>query len=604
LSETLSQNDPPPEGLRRILPLLAPHLWPPGEPLLRARVFVAVALLMAAKLTNIAVPFLLKFVIDGISAPGVTVVPVAMLAAYGAARLGAAAFTELRDAVFARVGQRAARVTVREIYAHLFELSLAYHLERRTGELSRAIERGVKAVSFLLQTALFSLVPTLLEFLLVIVVLLWRYPPVFAVCVFATIAAYAAFTIVTTNWRTRFRREMNRRDNEFSGRAVDGLINYETVKAFGNEAYETARLDRSLKAYEDAAVRSETSLAFLNAGQAGIIAIGVSLTMWLAARGVVAGQLTVGDVVLVNAFILQLYQPLNFLGIMYRELKQSLIDMETIGALRRLRPQVTDRPGASPLVVDGADVCFAGVRFAYDQRRPILDGVDFTIPSGRKLAVVGPSGAGKSTIVRLLFRFYDVTGGAIRIAGQDIRDVTQTSLRAAIGVVPQDTVLFNDTIGANIAYGRPGASQEEIEAAARIAQIHDFVVGLPDGYATVVGERGLKLSGGEKQRVAMARVLLKDPAILVLDEATSALDSRTEQALQDALTRVAQGRTTLVIAHRLSTIVDADEIVVLENGRIVERGTHAALLAGRGLYHRMWTRQQQSPDSAVLLPAS
>jgi ATP-binding cassette subfamily B protein len=427
---------------------------------------------------------------------------------------------------------------------------------------------------------------------------------VFAACVFGTIVAYAAFTIVTTNWRTRFRREMNRRDNEFSGQAVDGLINYETVKAFGNEAYETARLDRSLKAYEDAAVRSETSLAFLNAGQAGIIAVGVSLTMWLAARGVVAGQLTVGDVVHVNAFILQLYQPLNFLGIMYRELKQSLIDMENIAALRQLRPQVTDRPGASSLVVDGADVCFAGVRFAYDERRPILDGVDFTIPSGRKLAVVGPSGAGKSTIVRLLFRFYDVTGGAIRIAGQDVRDVTQASLRAAIGVVPQDTVLFNDTIGANIAYGRPGASQTEIEAAARTAQIHEFIAGLPDGYATVVGERGLKLSGGEKQRVAMARVLLKDPAILVLDEATSALDSRTEQALQEALARVAQGRTTLVIAHRLSTVVDADEIAVLENGRIVERGTHAALLAGRGLYHRMWTRQQQSPDGAALLPAS
>ncbi len=597
----MSQNDAPPQGLRSILPLLAPHLWPPGEPALRLCVAVALAALMAAKLTNIAVPFFLKFVIDGLSAPGMAVVPVAALAAYGGARLGAAAFTELRDAVFARVGQRAARVTARGIYAHLFELSLAYHLERRTGELSRAIERGVKAVSFLLQTALFSLVPTLLEFLLVIAILLWRYPPVFALCVFATIAAYAAFTIVTTNWRTRFRREMNRRDNEFSGQAVDGLINYETVKAFGNEAYETARLDRSLKAYEDAAVRSETSLAFLNAGQAGIIASGVSLAMWLAARGVVAGQLTVGDVVLVNAFILQLYQPLNFLGIMYRELKQSLIDMENLGALQQLRPQIADRPGATALVVDGADVRFANVRFAYDERRPILDGVDFTIPSGRKLAIVGPSGAGKSTIVRLLFRFYDVTGGAIRIAGQDIRDVTQASLRAAIGVVPQDTVLFNDTIGANIAYGRPGASQREIEAAARVAQIHDFIAGLPDGYATVVGERGLKLSGGEKQRVAMARVLLKDPAILVLDEATSALDSRTEQALQEALARVAQGRTTLVIAHRLSTIVDADEIVVLENGRIVERGTHAALLAGRGLYHRMWTRQQQEPENAELV---
>ena len=599
----MSVHDEPSPGLRGILPLLAPHLWPPGERALRVSVVLAALCLLAAKLTNIAVPFFLKFVIDGLSAPGAALVPLAALAAYGAARLGAAAFAELRDALFARVGQRAARLTARGLYAHLFELSLAYHLERRTGELSRAIERGVKAVSFLLQTALFSLVPTLLEFLLVIAILLWRYPPVFAVCVFGTIVAYAAFTVVTTNWRTRFRREMNRRDNEFSGQAVDGLINYETVKAFGNEAYETARLDRSLKAYEDAAVRSEASLALLNAGQAAIIAIGISLSMWLAARGVVAGTLSVGDVVLVNAFILQLYQPLNFLGIMYRELRQSLIDMETIGALRRLRPAVTDRPGARALLIDGAEVRFAAVRFAYDERRPILNGVDFTIPSGRKLAVVGPSGAGKSTIVRLLFRFYDVTGGAIRIAGQDIRDVTQASLRAAIGVVPQDTVLFNDTIGANIAYGRPGASQDAIEAAARAAQIHDFIAGLPDGYATVVGERGLKLSGGEKQRVAMARVLLKDPAILVLDEATSALDSRTEQALQEALARVAQGRTTLVIAHRLSTVVDADEIVVLEEGRIVERGTHAALLAGRGLYHRLWTRQQQHAEHTELQPA-
>jgi ABC-type transport system involved in Fe-S cluster assembly fused permease/ATPase subunit len=591
-----------PDGLRAVIPMLLPHLWPAGNGRLRLHVVVALAFLIAAKLTNIAVPFFLKRVVDAVSAPGLAVVPLAALAAYGAARLGAAAFTELRDAVFARVGQRAARVTAGAVYTHLFELSLSYHLERRTGELSRAIERGVKAVSFLLQTALFSLVPTVLEFALVIAILLWRYPPAFAAIVFGTIAAYAVFTVVTTNWRTRFRREMNQRDNEFSGRAVDGLINYETVKAFGNEGYEAARLDRALAAYENAAVRSETSLALLNAGQAAIIAIGVSLVMWRAAAGVVAGSLTVGDVVLVNAFVLQLYQPLNFLGIMYRELKQSVIDLENISALRQLRSDIADPPDGAALVPGTATVRFANVRFAYDARRPILEAVDFEIPSGRKLAVVGPSGAGKSTIVRLLFRFYDVTGGAVLIDGQDIRSVTQASLRRAIGVVPQDTVLFNDTIAANIAYGRPGATQAEIEAAARTAQIHNFIAALPDGYATIVGERGLKLSGGEKQRVAMARVLLKDPPILVLDEATSALDSRTEQALQEGLARVARGRTTLVIAHRLSTVVDADEIVVLDHGRIVERGTHATLLARGGLYHQMWTRQQESP-AEQLLPA-
>ena len=439
--------------------------------------------------------------------------------------------------------------------------------------------------------------PVLLEFVLVIGILLWRYPLSFAAITFVTVAAYAVFTIVTTNWRTRFRREMNERDNEFSGAAVDGLINYEVVKAFANEGYESRRLDRSLAAYERAAVQSEQTLAYLNAGQAAIIAVGVTAIMIVAASHVVAGTLSVGDIVLVNAFILQLYQPLNFLGVFYRELRQSLTDLENIHGLFALQPEIEDRPDARPLAVRGGTVRFDDVVFDYDPRRAILKGVSFEIPAGHKVAVVGPSGSGKSTLVRLLFRFYEVGGGAITIDGQDIRDVTQLSLRRAIGVVPQDTVLFNDTVAANIAYGRPGASQEEVEAAARVAQIHDFIQSLPEGYATKVGERGLKLSGGEKQRVAIARVMLKNPPVLVLDEATSALDSRTEQALQEALERIAAGRTTLVIAHRLSTVIDAEEIVVLEHGRVVERGTHLELLARRGLYAEMWRRQQEAPEA-------
>jgi ATP-binding cassette subfamily B protein len=455
-------------------------------------------------------------------------------------------------------------------------------------------------VTFLLDTGLFSLGPTLLEFLFVIGILLWNYPPAFALIAFVTVAAYAAFTIFTTNWRTKFRREMNRLDNEFSGQAVDGLINYEVVKAFANEGFESRRLDRALESYEHASVKSQISLSVLNAGQAAIIAVGVTAIMVAAALEVVAGRLSVGDVVLVNAFVLQLYMPLNFLGVVYRELRQSMTDLENIDGLLNLRPEVEDAPDARPLQVRGGEVRFEDVRFAYDQRRPILDGVSFSIPAGRKLAVVGPSGAGKSTLVRLLFRFYEVTGGSVSVGGQDIRSVTQDTLRRAIGVVPQDTVLFNDTIAVNIAYGRPGATQEEVERAAKVAQIHDFIGTLPEGYGTVVGERGLKLSGGEKQRVAIARVMLKDPPILVLDEATSALDTRTEMALQADLERVAEGRTTLVIAHRLSTVVDADEIVVLEAGAVVERGTHAELLARRGLYQQMWTRQQESPPEPAV----
>ena len=586
-------------GWRALARLVGPHLWPRDSLELRARAVIAFALLVIAKLINIAVPFFLKMVIDQVSRPSLAAVPVAALIAYGAARLGASLFGELQDAVFAKVGQRAGRRMALRVYEHLFQLSLAYHLQRRTGELSRAIERGVKSMAFLLQTALFSMAPVLVEFVLVLAILLWRYPFSFAAITFVTVAAYAVFTIITTNWRTRFRQEMNDRDNEFSGAAVDGLINYEVVKAFANEAYESRRLDGALAAYEQAAVRSEQTLAYLNAGQAAIIAVGVTAIMLVAASHVVAGTLSVGDIVLVNAFILQLYQPLNFLGVFYRELRQSLTDLENLHGLFELRPEIEDRPEAQPLVVTGGHVRFDDVVFDYDPRRSILSGVSFEIPAGHKVAVVGPSGSGKSTLVRLLFRFYEVRGGSVSIDGQDVRGVTQLSLRRAIGVVPQDTVLFNDTVAANIAYGRPSASQAEIEAAARVAQIHDFITSLPEGYAAKVGERGLKLSGGEKQRVAIARVMLKNPPLLVLDEATSALDSRTEQALRGALERVAAGRTTLVIAHRLSTVIDADEIVVLERGRIVERGTHPALLARRGLYADMWRRQQEAPEVAA-----
>ncbi len=587
----------PAYGWRRLGTTLWPYLWPKDAPTLRARVILAVTILITAKLINILVPFFLKAIVDGLDTTGVLVIPFAAIFAYGAARLTSALFANLRDAVFARVGYRAGRQLALRTYKHLFDLSLRYHLDRRTGELSRAIERGVKALSFMLRIALFNLVPTLFEFSLVIAILLVRYNWSFAAITFFTIVGYACFTVFTTEWRMRFRRQMNDADNLVGAQSVDGLINYETVKSFTNEGYEARRLDQALSRYEDAAERTEFSLSALNAGQAAIIAIGVTLIMIEAARRVVSGELTVGDVVLVNAFILQLYQPLNFLGVAYREIKQAVIDLENIDGLLDLLPEIQDRPNAITYQPSSARITFEKVSFAYDARRAILEDVSFTVPAGRKLAVVGSSGAGKSTIVRLLFRFYETERGQVLVDDFDIRDITQESLRQAIGVVPQDTVLFNDTIEANIAYGRPGATRNDVIEAARTAQIHQFIDDLPDGYATLVGERGLKLSGGEKQRVAIARVMLKDPAILVLDEATSALDTRTEQALQEALKRVAQGRTTLVIAHRLSTVVDADEILVLESGRVVERGSFETLIQANGHFAEMWRRQQQAPSA-------
>lgn len=584
-------------SLRALARYIGPFLWPEGATDLRVRVIIALGFLIIAKIVNIWVPFFLKDVVDALGVDDIATLPLFALLAYGGARLGAALFGQLRDAVFAKVGQRAGRRLALQVYRHLFSLSLRYHLQRRTGELSRAIERGVKALTFLLQMALFNVIPTILEFALVIIILLVRYPPSFALITFCTIVAYGIFTVIATEWRTKFRREMNARDNDFAGQAVDGLINYEMVKAFTNEEYEAAKLDRTMAAYEKAAINSQVSLALLNVGQAAIIAIGITVIMIVAAQEVVAGRLTVGDVVLVNAFILQLYQPLNLLGFVYREVKQSLTDLENLEALNALEPEITDAPHAKTLVLDGASVAFEQISFAYDARRPILDRVTLTIEPGQKLAVVGASGSGKSTLVKLLFRFYEPDQGAITIDGQNIADLTQKSLRAKIGVVPQDTVLFNDTIAANIGYGAPGASHEAVIEAAKIAQIHDFVADLPDGYDTVVGERGLKLSGGEKQRVAIARVALKNPPILVLDEATSALDSVTEQALQSALKQAAQGRTTLVIAHRLSTIIDAHTIIVLDKGHVVEHGNHRDLLAHDGHYARLWQQQQENSGS-------
>jgi ATP-binding cassette subfamily B protein len=585
------------EGLRA-LKGLGPYLWPRDSVELRVRVVVALALLIAGKLVNITVPLLYKQAVDALSGAGtagaVIAVPVGVILAYGLARVMAQGFNQLRDGVFAKVAQRAVRRIALSAFRHIHSLSLRFHLERRTGGLARAIERGIAGIEFLLSFMLFNVIPTLFE-IIVVSAILWRlYNWQFAAVTLATIVVYIAFTFIVTDWRLRFRREMNERNTEANTKSVDSLLNYETVKYFANEEHEAQRYDRALQAYERAAVKSETTLALLNIGQGTIIAGGLIGIMLLAGQGVAAGTMTVGDFVLVNTYLIQLYQPLNFLGMVYRNIKQSLTDLEQMMSLLKIQPEVEDRPGAPALAVKRGMVAFRHVDFRYDPRREILRDVDFTVPPGASVAIVGPSGAGKSTIARLLFRFYDVTDGAIEIDGQDIRDVTQDSLRRAIGVVPQDTVLFNDTIFYNIAYGRPGASRAEIEEAARLAHIHNFIAALPDGYETMVGERGLKLSGGEKQRVAIARVILKAPKILIFDEATSALDTKTEREIQASLAEVAAGHTTLAIAHRLSTVVEADQILVLDQGRIVERGTHRELLARGDVYAEMWARQQEA----------
>jgi ATP-binding cassette subfamily B protein len=583
-----------PQGELGVIRRLLPYLWE-----FRGRVMLALALLVSAKLANIAVPMIMKRIVDGLSQPAaIAAIPVALLVAYGVLRLSSTLFNELRDVVFVKVAQRAMRRVALEVFHHLHALSLRFHLERQTGGLTRDIERGTRGISTLLSFMVFSVLPTVLEMSLVTGFLIWQFDVWFGVITVAAIVIYVALTFVISEWRTAHRRQMNEMDSKANTRAVDSLLNYETVKYFGNEQYEGKRYDENLQRYERAVVKSETSLGLLNSVQAAVIAVAVSLLMWRAADGIVAGKLTLGDLVMVNALLIQLYIPLNFLGVMYREIKQAMVDMEKMFRLLGENREVEDRPGAKPLAVSGGAIRFENVDFSYEAARTILHDVSFEVPAGHKVAVVGSSGSGKSTLARLLFRFYDVNRGRITIDGQDIREVQQASVRAAIGVVPQDTVLFNDTIYYNIAYGRPEATRGEIEHAARVAHISEFIERLPVRWETTVGERGLKLSGGEKQRVSIARTLLKQPPILIFDEATSALDSRTEKAIQAELSEIARNHTTLVIAHRLSTIVDADEILVLDQGRIVERGSFRALLTANGRFAEMWRLQQEQQEKA------
>jgi ATP-binding cassette subfamily B protein len=576
---------------------LLPYLWE-----FKGRVVLALVLLVMAKLANVTVPLILKEIIDALDRPrAMMVLPVLLLAGYGILRLCSTLFGELRDAVFAKVTQRAIRRVAIKVFGHLHALSLRFHLQRQTGGVSRDIERGTRGISFLLNFMLFNILPTLLEIGLVAAILISRYDIWFSVIIFVTLAAYIALTLIVTEWRMIFRRTMNDMDSKANTQAIDSLLNYETVKYFGNESWEARRYDEHMQKWETAAVRNQTSLAALNSGQSAIIAVGVTLLLWLAADGVIKGTMSLGDLVLVNTFMLQLYMPLHFLGFVYREIKHSLADMEKMFGLLAEHEEIKDKPGATELIPGNAPVRFEDVNFSYEPNRQILFDVSFDIPAGRNVAVVGHSGSGKSTLARLLFRFYDVGSGRILINGQNIRDVTQKSLRAAVGIVPQDSVLFNDSIYYNIAYGRPEASRDEVLEAARSAHIHDFIESLPDKYETTVGERGLKLSGGEKQRVAIARAILKKPAILIFDEATSALDSESEKAIQAELKRVATNRTTLTIAHRLSTIVDADQILVMDKGRIAERGSHRELLAANGAYSYMWRLQQQEEQTRLQL---
>jgi ATP-binding cassette, subfamily B, heavy metal transporter len=596
--------------LKTLLPYLLAYRW---------RVLIALGCLAAAKLANVAVPISLKAIVDhltsglsfasgkplgAVGASGgeptsaltvALVVPIGLIVAYGLLRLSTTLFTELREFVFARVTQSAVREIALKVFGHLHALSLRFHLERQTGGLTRDIERGTRGVSSLVSYALYSILPTLFEITLVLAYLVWKYEIWFSVITVCALALYIVWTIGVTEWRTHFRREMNDLDSKANTKAIDSILNYETVKYFGNEAFEAKRYDESLKRWMNAAIRSQTSLSLLNFGQSLIIASAVTLMVWRATVGVANGSMTLGDLVLVNAFMIQLYIPLNFLGVLYREIKQSLTDMEKLFRLMSQNQEIADTPGALGLSIEQgrAQVHFDSVVFGYEAKRTILQGVSFNIPAGTTTAVVGSSGAGKSTLSRLLYRFYDVQGGAIRINNQDIRQVTQQSVRKSIGIVPQDTVLFNDTIAYNIAYGKPGATHEQVQAAAKAAQLEELIQALPNGYDSIVGERGLKLSGGEKQRVAIARMLLKDPPIVILDEATSALDTRNEQAIQEALQSLSRNRTTLVIAHRLSTIVEADQILVMNEGQIIERGKHAELIALGGTYAKMWAAQVQ-----------
>jgi ATP-binding cassette subfamily B protein len=590
-----------PRGDLRALRFLAPYLWPKESLELRIRVVLAVIALLASNVATLFIPIVYGKAVDVLSgkAGPLLVVPIGLIAAYGLARILTQGFNEARNAIFQKVAQRAIRNVALTVFRHLHGLSLRFHLDRQTGGLTRSIERGTTAIDNLLTFSLFSIAPTILMLILSAGVIWQRFDFTYAVATVLTVGAYIAFTIVISNWRIGIRRQMNESDSSANTKAIDSLLNHETVKYFTNEEHEARRYDKALARYEKAAVRTVTSLSVLNVGQAAIVGIGVTAIMLMSAYDITAGRMSIGGFVTLNTYLIQLAQPLGIFGTVYSSVKQALVDIEGMFDLLQVDRDVSDAPGAAPLRVTGGRVEFREIDFAYDSRRPILDKVSFAVPAGHTVAIVGPSGAGKSTIARLLFRFYDPTGGSIAIDGQDIKSVTQQSLRREIGIVPQDTVLFNDTIYYNIAYGRPDATREEVEQAARMANIHRFIAALPDGYEAMVGERGLKLSGGEKQRVAIARALLKDPAIMMFDEATSALDTATEKEIQANLKTASEGRTTLIIAHRLSTVIDADEILVLSAGRIVERGNHASLLAQDGLFAQMWRRQQEAAEQGL-----